>query len=162
MISCSSNTAARSPEMKEKKHYKCQAKYTKQILLRAMHGLTHCVHILVASIHKLNVIGTLICDPLPYPPKIPNVMMPTVKCDQILPSNSSCRIGSKTSLNSSHGQCMKQMTVVGSPGSAWNEVFPLVWNRGVKGQSSLMSLSLSLAASSASAPDESRYVQTSS
>ena len=34
-----------------------------------------------------------------------------------------------------------------SPGSAWNEVFALVWNRGVKGQSSLMSLFLSLAAS---------------
>ena len=29
-----------------------------------------------------------------------------------------------------------------SPGSAWNEVFSLVWNRGVKGQSSLMGLSL--------------------
>ena len=31
--------------------------------------------------------------------------------DQTLPSNSSCTIGSKTSLNSSHSQCMKQMVI---------------------------------------------------
>ena len=42
-----------------------------------MQGLTHCVHIYVASVYKLNnVIGTLICDP----PFYPRIVMPTVKC----------------------------------------------------------------------------------
>ena len=40
----SSSIVAQSPEMKDKKHYKCEAEYTKQILLQAIQGLTHCVH----------------------------------------------------------------------------------------------------------------------